>query len=114
MDPKQLMLAHFEKLLLALGAGSVILAASSMLEQPKELAQSADLQTRLKQIGKHFDEAKGKQPAAPGWLAAQAADPTFISTSPGITPGARTLPRASSPTWRSGTGGTGSPRRCGR
>ncbi len=67
MDPKQLLLAHFEKVLL--GAFGLWLAAVGVffVSEPAELKQNKALGGKMKAIGRHFRSAKIDDLEKPDW-----------------------------------------------
>lgn len=67
MDPKQILLAHFEKLLLAVFGAWLAAVGVFFVSEPAELKQNKKLAGKMTQIGRHFGTAKVDELDKPDW-----------------------------------------------
>lgn len=68
MDPKELALEHFEKVLVAAAGAWLIAVGAGWLSQPRELGMQQDLATKLDAITSYMGKGNPKQPETPPWL----------------------------------------------
>ena len=69
MDPKQLALEHFEKVIALVAAGWLVMAMANYTSSPKELGLKDELQTKIDNINDYVAKHEPVKPKVPDWEA---------------------------------------------